>query len=86
MFRIHSCPPLRTLVSPELASSIAVVFYEILEFSIGDSGLGDHKRSNLNFVCHLFVIKDEASFWNASESELAARYFCVTCQVIVGLS
>src|SRR6266478_168251 len=83
MFCADARPPLPAFCGPEYASSIATVFYELLEFSIGHGGLRDRKRGNLNLVCQLFVIEDEM-FGDAPESESAARYFCVAHQVIVG--
>src|SRR5260370_40030917 len=66
-----------TFSGPELASFIAIVFYELLEFTIRHCSLADRKRGNFNFVCQLFVIEDEALFGKASENEFAAGYLCV---------
>ena len=58
----------------------------MFEFSNRHGGLGNRKSGDLNFMCQSFVIEGEALCGSASESEFAAGYFCVACQLAVSLS
>ncbi len=86
MLAANAGAPLPTFRGPEFASSIAGVFHELSEFSIGHRSFRDCKRGDFNLVCPLFIIKDKAFSGAASEHEPAAWDLRVACQVIAGLS